>query len=78
MPSTSVLNIEANQTTAELTVTVMAVGGHNSTLTAMVTGIGTGMRNVASVTPTKIENVMDNTPRMFIVEVLSQVLRHSH
>ena len=70
--STSVLNIEANQTTAELTVTVMAVGGHRSTLTAMVIGIetGTGMRNVASVMPTQIENVMDNTPRMFIVEGL--------
>ena len=51
--STSVLNIEADQTTAELTVTVMAVGGHSSTLTAMVIGIetGTGMRNVASVMP---------------------------
>ena len=70
--STSVLNIEADQTTAELTVTVMAVGGHSSTLTAMVIGIetGTGMRNVASVTPTKIENVMDNTPTIFIVEGL--------
>ena len=70
--STSVLNIEADQTTAELTVTVMAVGGHSSTLTAMVIGIetGTGMRNVASVMPTQIENVMDNTPTIFIVEGL--------
>ena len=71
--STSVLNIEADQTTAELTVTVMAVGGHRSTLTAMVIGIetGTGMRNVASVMPTQIENVMDNTPKMFTVRGLA-------
>ena len=71
--STSVLNIAADQTTAELTVTVMAVGGHNSTLTAMVTGIGTGMRNVASVTPTRIVNVRNNTPTIFTVESLATV-----
>ena len=68
--NTSVLNIEADQTTAELTVTVMAVGGHNSTLTATVTGIGTEIRNVASVTPTRIVNLMDNTPTIFTVEGL--------
>ena len=56
----------ATRTTEELSVSVSAVGGHRSTLTATVTGT----TNVASVTPTRIVNVIDNTPTIFTVRGL--------
>ena len=56
------LVIEA-RTTKELTVSVSAIGGHSSTLTATVTETG----NVASVTPMKRPNVVVDTTVIFTV-----------
>ena len=63
------LNIEADQTTADLTVTVSAEGNSTGvTLTAAVTGT----TNVASVTPTMITDVAANVAEIFIVESLDE------
>ena len=60
--SPSTINLLTRETTV-VTVSVSAIGGHSSTLTAMVTGTG----NVASVTPTEITGVEANVERMFTV-----------
>ena len=60
------LVIEA-RTTKELTVSVSAIGGHSSTLTATVSDKASG---VASVTPMKRPNVVVDTTVIFTVEGL--------
>ena len=58
--SPSNINLLTRETTV-VTVSVSAIGNHDSTLTAMVTGIGN------SVTPTKITNVPAGTATTFTV-----------
>ena len=60
--SPSTINLLTRETTV-VTVSVSAIGGHSSTLTATV--IGTG--NVASVTPTEMPSVAAGTATMFTV-----------
>ena len=68
--STSELTIEADQTTAGLTVTVSAADQDDLTGVTLTAMINIDDESVASVTPTTIPGVEANVPEIFIVEGL--------
>ena len=71
--STNELTIEADQTTAGLTVTVSAADQDDLTGVTLTAMINIDDESVASVTPTMIPGVEANVPEIFIVKGLATV-----